>query len=81
MVDNQPKPELINGIYYCSPDCSYLRGERESVNTTCALLNNDLGFYDWHLALCDEDTGEGNEKSYSRRFTSLVDSSSAYEGI
>lgn len=49
----------MNEIRYCSPSCIYLQGEPESVNKTCILFNQELDFYDWHLAICDE-TGEDN---------------------
>lgn len=50
----RPESEFIRGIRYCSPSCPYLKGEMESVNKHCSLMNKELDFYDWHLAICDD---------------------------
>ncbi len=58
-----PSYYLMNGISYCSPSCPYLQGDRESVNKTCTLFNQELDFYDWHLAICDEEVEKSNENN------------------
>lgn len=56
------RTEFLNDIHYCSPSCQYLEGERESVNKRCSLMNQELDFYDWHLAICEPDEGKDDDR-------------------